>query len=135
MFHSSPVCSMPNAAPGFCCASIKQKQYRCIVPNIFYLNEIMSEQSEQFIVYLQNCITYLLYREIKRLLYTHFNISNNFNIWNNYLCIVFNKMCKSSMRFFCGSILRNAASDRKSTSFTTFDLITHVWISIFTCVT
>lgn len=45
--------------------------------------------------------------------------------------MVFNKMCKSSMRFFSGSMLRNVASDRKSTSFTALDLVTHVCICSF----
>lgn len=46
--------------------------------------------------------------------------------------MVFNKICKSSMRFFSGSILRNVANDKKSTSFTILDLATHVCICSFT---
>lgn len=60
-----------------------------LVPNIFYLNEIMSEQSKRFIVHHpQDCITYLLYREIKRLLHTHFNIS-----WNIITYALFSTRC------------------------------------------
>lgn len=46
--------------------------------------------------------------------------------------MVFNKICKSSMRFFSGSMLRNVANDKKSTSFTASDLVTHVCICSFT---
>lgn len=46
--------------------------------------------------------------------------------------MVFNKICKSSIRFFSGSMLRNVANDKKSTSFTTLDLATHVCICSFT---
>lgn len=51
----------------------------------------------------------------------------------DYLCMVFNNTCKSSMRLFSGSMLRNVASDKKSTSFTILELVIHVCICIFTC--